>query len=97
MHAKRFIAEKNEQGIEHFGEEAWAEMPEERRKTFDVDCVNHTRQLPGVAFRRLARKYIEPLLKDFQADAMATLGFNARIELDVESLVRSLTKLLDIM
>ena len=94
--AKLLISEKNEMGIEHFGEEAWAAMPEERRRTFDVDCGNHTRQLPIVAFRRKAKKYIEPLLGQFRAEAMAGLGFGARIELDVESLVRSLTKLLDL-
>ena len=94
--AKLLMSEKDEMGIEHFGEEAWAAMPEDRRRTFDVDCANHTRQLSGVAFRRRAKKYIEILLSDFRAEAIAGLGFGARIELDVESLVRSLTKLLDL-
>ena len=48
--AQSIIDEKEQKGIEFFGEEAWAALPVEARATFDVDCSKEQPHSPARQF-----------------------------------------------
>jgi hypothetical protein len=80
-------------GREHFGEAAWAELPEEDRCVLDYLCGNHTRGLPVDAFNRLFETYLNDNLGSEFAAAAAASGGRSRLEKSGTALLRSLAKL----
>ena len=93
--AKRIIDAKNAAGIEFYGAEGWAALDPSQRETFDVLCFNHTRQLPVTAYNRLSKVLLEELLAPYATEVRGVLGPQSRVELDGESLLRSVAKLVD--
>ncbi len=93
--ARRIIEAKNAAGVEFYGAEGWAALDPSQRETFDVLCFNHTRQLPVTAYNRLSKVLLEELLAPYAAEVRGVLGPQSRVELDGESLLRSIAKLVD--
>ena len=83
-------------GVATFGAAGWATLSPEDRKTFDGLCANHTRQLPVTAFDRLSKAALHELLQPFADEVHKTMGPTARVKLDGPSLMRSISKLLDV-
>ena len=91
----RIVEAKNAASIEFYGAERWAALDPSERETFDVLCFNHTRQLPVTAYNRLSNALLEELLAPYAAEVRGVLGPQSRVELDGDSLLRSVAKLLD--
>ena len=91
--AKKLAVLKQESGEEYFGVEGWASMKVNQTGMLDFLCANHTRNLHISAFNRLFKKYLcECLGTEFNVASKNSVG-GGRLEMDGESLLRSMCKL----
>jgi hypothetical protein len=84
---------KEAAGIETYGAERWAEMPEEDTTMLDHLCGNHTRNLPIDAFNRLFQDFLEKNYGDDFAECEGKSGKHARLEKCGKLFLRSVCKL----
>ena len=80
-------------GKEFFGDDGWADLPDERKKVLDFLCGNHTRGLPVDAFNRRFEKWLDEECGELFKAAASASGSHSRLEKSGKSLLRALSKL----